>query len=228
MNQQVSDYFKPPFTYQSLGRVANQSQLPGLGLSSLELSPQTGEVRLQARAHILSGNRYRVRADGWRVGTSVQSVEYNWLELPHGYPDVQFGAFEQPGVLKESSVRGQPRTYRVNFPQPFKSQPKVVTFLSQFYINKGSSYSLSASAEAIDLQGFTLRIFSSGKNPSMTTNFAVNWIAHREDSPWVDSGSFNVIIKWTSDPAGKVSFAHKKWTRPPAVLAGLTRTDFRA
>ncbi|KAF7791683.1 hypothetical protein EIP86_002706 [Pleurotus ostreatoroseus] len=224
-NEKQSKLYKVPFPYQTAGR--NSNQLPCLDLTALELAPQTSEVLTQSQVVVAGDGQYRVKANCWKTKTDVQSVQFNWLELPQGYRGVQCGTFSQETTIRSATVEAQKRAYRVSFPTPFKSQPKVAVFLGQFYVSNGRDYRFMVHAKNVDRSGFTLIIQSSGANPNVMTNFNVNWIAHRASSRSVESGTFEKVFRSESSGAGKITFRHKNWTRKPVVFMGISLLEIR-
>ncbi|KAF7791671.1 hypothetical protein EIP86_002694 [Pleurotus ostreatoroseus] len=224
-NEQLSGLYQPAFGSQTGS--GNPTQLPCLGVTSLELASPINEVLVRSQALLFGSGQYRVKADCWRTYATVECVQFSWLDLPQGYPDVQFGTYNQTVNIRDATVAAQENSYRVSFQTPFSSQPKVAVFLGQFYVDQARNYRFMISAESIDRWGFTLKIQSSGQNPDVMTNFVVNWIAHPADSPWVESGTFTKVFTNESRGSGTIRFAHDDWPRTPAVCMGLSLLELR-
>lgn len=220
--ERMSGLYGPSFRYQTDGR--NPAQLPCLGVTALELAPHVNEVLIRSQA-LIAGDKYALNLQCWRSFTSVESVQFDWLELPWGYPDVQFGTYNQTVNIRDATVAAQECGYRVNFSPPFSSQPKVAVFLGQFYVDKARNYRWEIRADSIDRWGFTLKVQSSGANPDVMTNFVVNWIAHPADSPWVESGTFSKVFNNERTGSGTITFDRRDWTRTPAVFMGISQLE---
>ncbi|RPA79489.1 hypothetical protein BJ508DRAFT_240549 [Ascobolus immersus RN42] len=166
----------------------------------------------------------------------TDKVFINWLELPAGdshneIPLWQHGEWYSRETLPDNSTL-EHTGFPIRFPKRFRTEPKVVLFLSG--INTDCTTDLTFFIYASDTSRNGFKLVIDIWNNSKLHGLKVSWVAYASESlPGVCSGSVDThSFRKNSEPqhynTSYVSFPTGMFTKPPKVLAGLDYLDFES
>lgn len=150
-----------------------------IGLTNIYtiLEPTTGDnwVRVTSSVGTVTASSIEVQVGTWaetRLLTGTSSVFWATPGSPN--PVFQTGTY---------GAQSQLINQRIQFPEPYKTRPKVFVGLSR--INLGNVIDLDITVVSADKDGFYLNVTSPG-----TIDAAINWVAWPGNHPGVETGTF--------------------------------------
>lgn len=199
-------------------------ELP-LGLTSLDISA-AANIRITATASDANTEKFKATIQSW-ADTTLYSASMTFLEKSSRFNYMQTGVFNTQEIRPWNQPRLQ-NSKRINFATPFKSAPKVITWLQSLDMDKNKNWRIKVYPSNIDNTGFTINADSWAD--SVLYSAGVTWLAYPSDQAGVTSGSFSTedVRPWNNPRAensATCNFA-TAFSATPKVIMAINSFDY--
>ncbi|WYZ38153.1 hypothetical protein EsH8_III_000067 [Colletotrichum jinshuiense] len=157
-----------------------------VGITSLDISNEAN-IRIKALSREITTDKFKASLQSW-ADTKLYSASMSFLEKSSTFNYIQTGVFntQETGPWDKSQLT---HSKRINFAAPFKSAPKVITWLQSLDMDKSRNCRIQVYPTDIDNKGFT--IHANSWSDSILYSAGVTWLAYPADQPGVTSGKFS-------------------------------------
>lgn len=207
-----------PRTYKSPPSLA-------VGLNSLDVSKDFN-IRVKAFADNVTKSSAEFHLDTW-ADSILHSASCTWFRKPSDDKEFQIGKFNTLADHSWDTPKAK-TSHQVKFKHPYKAPPKVVVWLNQLDLAKGTNWRVAATATDITAIGFKLNLES--WSDTIMHSAGAAWIAYPVDRKGVVSGTFSTLETRPADKpklanSGRENFLAGTFQRNPKVLFAFNSID---
>ncbi|KAI8650653.1 ZnMc domain-containing protein [Fusarium keratoplasticum] len=196
-----------------------------LGITSLDIS-KDANIRIRALANDPTTEKFKASLQSW-ADTTLYSASMTFLEKSSRFSYIQTGVYN----TQETRPWNQPQltqSKRINFKTPFKSPPKVITWLQSLDMDKKKNWRIKVYPTDIDAKGFTIHADSWAD--SILYSAGVTWLAYPADQQGVASGKFSTqdVRPWDKpqhENSGVFNF-QQPFSKAPKIIMAIDTLDY--